>query len=216
MSDEQEEYTQPEDEEIRYRGSASDPLFGLLLAGAVSIGLAPLTGTESFDLRYTLVWGMLALFGVLSWLIGSGPRIKQEYPENLVWGVVFALVLIVPLLGFGSATYAEASTLILQDMTIGTALAFMVFVMPLGETLFFRGILQEYYSFWQSALFCTIWQLVLFFPLINRGPFPLFIGATLLMSNLIYGYVRNRNGLAAAWICQISVNLGLIVLPFAL
>jgi hypothetical protein len=36
----------------------------------------------------------------------------------------------------------------------------------------------------------------------------------MLMANLLYGYVRNRNGLAAAWICQMTVNLVLLFFPF--
>jgi hypothetical protein len=31
--------------------------------------------------------------------------------------------------------------------------------------------------------------------------------------NLIYSYVRQRNGLAAAWICQIVANIVLLFLP---
>lgn len=200
--------------EIGYRGTTSDPIFGLLLAGAVSIGLAPLVGSEAFDLRYTLVWGMLAGFGVLSWLIGSGPRIGQARPEDLIWGIIFALILVVPLLGFGGATFVEAAELLLRTMTPGTALAYLVFVMPLAETLFFRGLLQRGRPFWQAGLICTVWQMILFFPLIDVGPYPLVVGITLLMANLMYSYVRGRNGLAAAWLCQITVNLALIFFPF--
>ena len=40
------------------------------------------------------------------------------------------------------------------------------------------------------------------------------IGTALVMMNMIYAYVRQRNGLAAAWICQIVVNLILLFLPF--
>ena len=203
-----------ESDPISYRGSTNDPLFGLLMACAVAIGLAPIIGSEAFDLRFTIVWGLLAGFSILSWLLGSGPRIEHEYPENLAWGVIFALILAVPLLGFGGTTFSEAAGLMFQDMTIGSALAFLVFVMPLSETLFFRGVLQQNRPFWQVALFCTLFQLLLFFPLIDRGPYPLIIGITLLMANMMYSYVRQRNGLAAAWLCQITVNVALIFFPF--
>jgi membrane protease YdiL (CAAX protease family) len=98
----------------------------------------------------------------------------------------------------------------------GTLLAYVVFVMPLAESLFFRGVLQQTYNFWQTGLFCTAWNLVLFFPLMNVGPYPLLVGIILLMANLMYSYVRDRNGLAAAWICQITINLVILFLPFAI
>ena len=41
----------------------------------------------------------------------------------------------------------------------------------------------------------------------------LIIGTALVMMNLIYSYVRQRNGLAAAWLCQIVINLTLLFLP---
>jgi hypothetical protein len=42
----------------------------------------------------------------------------------------------------------------------------------------------------------------------------IFIGTTLGIVNVVYGWVRERNGLAAAWLCQIVVNLMLIFLPY--
>lgn len=196
-----------------FRGS-SDPLFGLLLVGAIAIGLIPLIDSNAVDMRYTLTWGLLASFGIVSWLLGTGPRIDQETPENLIWGIVFGMILGVPLLLFGSGSLEEATGLLFGSLTTGTVLAYLVFVMPLGETLFFRGILQNSYSFWSAGLICTVWQLVLFFPLMNRQAYPLIMGVIFLMANLMYGYVRERNGLAAAWFCQIAINLLVLFVPF--
>ena len=203
-----------ESSDITYRGSSNDPIFGLLLAGAVALGLAPIIGADGFDLRYVIVWGLLASFGVLAWLFGSGPRIVRDQPENLAWGIVFALILVVPLLGFGGNTFAEMADLMLRDMTPGTALAFLVFIMPMGETLYFRGIIQNIRPFWQTALMASTLQMVIFFPLVDRGPYPLIVGIVMVMANMIYGYVRQRNSLAGAWICQITVNIALIFFPF--
>lgn len=211
MTDEQEQPTR----EPVYRGSASDPYFGLLLVGAISVGLIPLIGQGANDLRYTITWGMFILFGVLSWLLGSGPRIQQEKPENLAWGVAFGMILALPLLAFGGSTLLETVELMFQDMTIGSMLAYILFIMPMGETLFFRGILQRGRPFWVAAGVATAWGLVLFFPLVNRGPLPLVVGIALLMANMMYSYVRERNGLAAAWVCQITVNVVLLFIPFA-
>src|SRR5262245_7915246 len=51
---------------VTYRGATSDPVFGYLIAIALSVGLTPLLPSGA-DLRYTLAWGVMAGFGVLAW-----------------------------------------------------------------------------------------------------------------------------------------------------
>jgi hypothetical protein len=198
-----------------YRATASDPIFGLLLAGAISIGLTPLVGNDSADMRYTLAWGILAAFGVLAWLLGSASRVGPETPENLSWGIVLGLIVGIPVLAFGVGTLTDVTQSMFPDMKDGELLAYLVFVMPLAETLFFRGLLQESRPFLVTGGIATVWGLVLFFPLVNRSYFPIVVGVVLLMSNLMYSYARERNGLAAAWLCQVVVNLLIFFIPFA-
>lgn len=215
---------------VRYRGATNDPVFGYLIALALSVGLSPLISAGDIELRYTLSWGVLALFGVLAWLFGQTARIEQETPDNLVWGISFGLILAAPLFAFGGTTLSTAVRLIttgsgiLADGTVinlvisrGAVLAYLVFVMPLAETLFFRGVLQESRAFWVVGLMGTLWSVVLFFPLMDLQRYPIVafvICLVLAMMNLMYCYVRERNGLAAAWICQIVVNLVLVFLPY--
>lgn len=202
-----------------YRGASSDPMFGYLIALALAIGLTALPGEqgEQYHLRYTLVWTVMAGFGVLAWLLGSSARVDQETPENLAWGVVFGLIIATPLLAVGGSTLTTTVTLLFGSMTAGTLLAYLVFVMPLAETLFFRGVMQETRAFWLVALLSSIWGGLLFFPMLDIARYPavvVVIALALLMMNLTYSYVRRRNGLAAAWICQIIVNLVLLFFPF--
>jgi hypothetical protein len=49
--------------------------------------------------------------------------------------------------------------------------------------------------------------------LININALPLIAGFMLLMANMLYGYVHDRNGLAAAWVCQITIHLLLFFVP---
>ncbi|MFN8372248.1 MAG: CPBP family glutamic-type intramembrane protease [Anaerolineae bacterium] len=208
---------EPKPKRVAYRGEASDPLFGYIIAIALSIGLLPLLGQNGADLRYTLAWGALAAFGVLSWLLGSGTRIAQERPENLVWGVIFGFIVGVPLLAFGGSTLSTTVKRLFEGMTVGSLLAYLIFVMPLAETLFFRGLLQQGRSLWLVALLSTIWSALLYLPLldISRYPAPsVVIAVALIMMNVMYSYVRQRNGLAAAWLCQITANIALLVVPF--
>jgi hypothetical protein len=202
---------------VAYRGEASDPIFGYLIAIALSIGLLPLLSQNGADLRYTLAWGAMAAFGVLAWLLGSSTRIAQERPEDLVWGVVLGLILGAPLLAFGSSLLSTTVKQLFNGMTVGALLAYLIFVMPLAETLFFRGLLQEGRSFVLVAGLSSIWSMLLYFPLLDIGRYPaptIVIAVVLVMMNVMYSYVRQRNGLAAAWLCQITANLILLVVPF--
>ncbi len=200
---------------VTYRGAASDPVFGYLIAVALSIGLMPLIPTDP-ALRYTLIWGVMAGFGVLAWLLGASGRIWMETPENLGWGVIFGLIIGVPFLIVGGNTLQQTSQRIFTGMKPGETLAFLIFVMPLAETLFFRGVLQETRRFWLVGLLSTVWSILVFFPMIDAPRYPavaLIIGTALVLMNLLYSYVRQRNGLAAAWLCQIIANLVLLFLP---
>ncbi len=201
-----------------YRGATSDPTFGYLIALALAIGLTPLI-PDNTDLRYTLLWAITALFGVLAWLLGNGTRIGQETPENLGWGIVFGVMIGAPFLAFGGSTLTTAVQFLFERMTTGAVLAYLIFVMPMAETLFFRGTLQANRPFWLVGLASTVWSVLVFFPVFwgEIGRYPAVaavIGTALLMMNIIYSYVCRRNGLAAAWLCQIVVNLVLVFLPF--
>ncbi len=201
----------------RYRGATSDPVFGYLLALALSVGLIPLIGNGNADLRFTICWLALAAVGVLAWLMGNGERIGEEIPENLIWGIVFGLIVGAPFYAFGGATLGSAVKQIFAGMRPGTVLAYLIFVMPLAETLFFRGVLQQGREFWEVGLWSSFWSILLFFPLLNLGEYPavaFVIAVALVIINMIYSYVRYRNGLAAAWLCQITINIVMIFLPF--
>ena len=201
----------------QYRG-ASDPLFGFVIAAALSIGLTPLL-PGSVELRYTLAWGALAGVSVLSWLLGNMERIGQERPDNLGWGLLYGVMLGIPFLVFLSQhILTPAANRLFPNMSAGSLLAYLVFVMPIAETLFFRGLLQGQLAFWIVGLLATLWNILLFFPVmwgaITELPAVTFVIVTLLlMTNLLYVYVRKRNGLAAAWVCQIVVNLVILYVP---
>ncbi len=201
---------------VLYRGANNDQAFGFLIAIAVSIGLTPWV-PDSADMRYTVVWGVLALFGVLAWLLGGGARIGQEALDNLVWGVVFGMIISIPLLLVGGGTLNATVQRLFPNMGDGTLLAYVIFVMPLGETLFFRGVLQQNYAFWVVGLLASVWSVLLFFPMLDLVNYPavaLVIGVALVMVNTMYSYVRQRSGLAAAWLCQIVASIILFFLPF--
>jgi len=92
-------------------------------------------------------------------------------------------------------------------------------VMPLAETLFFRGSMQRHLDFWVVGLLAGLWNIILFFPvmwsvLLDFVVVAIFLAIALVSLNLMYSYVRERNGLAAAWICQIVASLILLFIPY--
>jgi hypothetical protein len=212
--------------EVRPRsyGARSDPTFGYLVGMALSIGLTPILPYNA-DLRLVVAWSVLAGIGVLTWLVGDTERIADEAPENLIWGVVFGLILAAPLLLVGGGALTTTVERLfrtgiegeIRALSAGAVLTLVVFVMPLAETLFFRGLMQRGRPFWIVGILGSLWSMALFFPMIEVARFPaiaLIIGTALTLMNLIYGYVRARNGLAAAWLCQITINLLLLFVPY--
>ena len=202
-----------------YRSATSDPVFGFMIAAALSVGLTPLL-PENADLRYTLAWGALAGVSVFTWLLGRMERIGLERPENIGWGVLYGLMLGIPFMVFLKGAILEPATAqLFPGMTAGSLLAFLVFVMPISETLFFRGLLQNQLPFWIVGILATLWNLVLFFPVMwgSVTQFPAVTAVLviiLLLMNLTYVYVRERNGIAAAWLCQIVANLIILYIPY--
>jgi len=210
------EYVSDASEPFRQRAASSDPTFGYLIMLALAVGLMALP-PEHRDLRYTLLWLVPAGFGVLAWLFGSILRVQEETPENIAWGIAFALIVATPLLAVGGSTLTATVNRLFFGLSPGALLAYLVFVMPLSESLFFRGVLQEERAFWIVGLMSSLWNAVLFFPLLDVANYPAvvtLIGVALVMMNLTYSYVRQRNGLTAAWVCQIVVNLVLIFVPY--
>lgn len=202
----------------KYRGGGADPAFGFVLAVALSVGLIPLLPVNA-DMRYTITWGALAIVGVLGWLLGNTDRIEQEQPENVAWGIAFGVMVSVPFMIFFIDQFRRASQLMFPDFGAGTVLAYLVFVMPLAETLFFRGSMQKRLDFWIVGGLAGLWNIILFFPvmwdvLLEFVFVAVFLAIALFSLNMMYSYVRERNGLASAWICQIIANLILLFVPF--
>jgi succinate dehydrogenase hydrophobic anchor subunit len=64
-----------------------------------------------------------------------------------------------------------------------------------------------------------LWTIILFFPvmwsaLIEAPYVGILLAVAFIAPNMMYSYVKERNGLAAAWLCQITANLILIFIPF--
>ncbi|MCK6577398.1 MAG: hypothetical protein L6Q98_04760 [Anaerolineae bacterium] len=206
------------------RRGGGDPFFGYLIAMALAFGLMPLIPFNA-DFRYVLVWALLAFFGVMAWLFGTMTRIEREAPEDIAWGAIFGVMVGAPLLLVGGTTLGTTAQLMFTVgapdapvmLTAGAVFSLLIFTQPLAETLFFRGLLQGDRSLWLVGSLSSLWSVVLLLPMLNVGRYPVvavIISVILVMINLIYSYVRQRNGLAAAWVCQMVVNFVVFFLPY--
>lgn len=186
----------------------ADPIIALMVVGAISLGLTPLDAL----VRYVVLWSLLGTAGLVAYILGSSQRLTQTTVNDLVAGVSFAGWIGVPLMiGLGTPL-AQISERMFDagdvSPTVINTWVFMaiVFVQPAADSLFFRGAMQQFRSLLATTFFATLWTIVLFFPHMNLGNatgVAVTLGIFFTFLNFLYSYVRARNGLAAAWVCQI-------------
>jgi len=204
-----EEPIEPVEEEIEGPRRAIDPAFvTIVLVIMALIGLS----NVPVDVRYTLLWVLLTVIGVVSILID---KVTVEPPtmRNLLVGLGFGALVGVPLLAVGLFQLKDISLKIFGNMSQVAVFQALAFTMPMAETLFFRGSLQSARSPIFTGVAAGVWTMALFFPQSDLFRFPLVavvIGLCFLFINFLYSYLRHRFGLFAAWTCQIAVNLLLL------
>lgn len=197
----------------------ADPIFAFLVIIAItSIGLAPVEA----HIRYVIAWSLLGAAGALGYLLGSVPRLSDTSLDDLTAGLGFGLLIGVPLLIlFGTPLALVSERMFDMRAVPGSVMdtwAFMavIFVIPIADTLFFRGAMQEVRSLLLTGALATLWWILLFFPHLEIGSaygVGLSIAVLFALLNFFYSYMRYRNGLAAAWICQIVSSAFLWFLP---
>ncbi len=208
----------PDEEPRRATRQDFDPVLGYIMAMALSVGLTP----AQANARYVILWAFLALMGGMAFLIGSGVRFRTTDPGDLLWGIGLGLFTGGALMLAGGDTLATASERLFGAGNANSALfdtwvfQAMVFVMPLAETLFFRGAMQRAHPIPTVALLASLWSMLMFFPNLELGETPVVgavFGTALVLLNFLYSYVNHRNGLAASFFCQIAAGTLLLLVP---
>lgn len=195
-----------------------DPVFGYILVTALSVGLIPLQP----NMRYVILWTLMAAMGGLAFLIGSGIRLKVTDPGDLLWGIGLGAFTGGALLVAGADTLAVTSERLFAEGQTDNPLLdtwvfqATVFVMPLAESLFFRGAMQRVHPIPVVALLASVWSMVMFFP--NLGLNDTFavgfvIGTAIVVLNFLYSYVNFRHGLAASFFSQVIAGSLLLLVP---
>lgn len=202
----------------RHRRQDVDPIFGYLMAMALSIGLTPVPANT----RYVVLWAVLALMGGTAFVLGSGIRLKVTDPGDLIWGLGLGIITGGGLMLVGWDTLAVTAERLFamgqDDSALLETWIFQAtaFVMPLSEALFFRGAMQRVHSIPAVALLATAWSALMFFPNLGLSETPVVgfvIGTALLVLNFLYGYVNYRHGLTASVVCQIVAGTLLLLVP---
>lgn len=195
-----------------------DPVFGYILAMALSIGLTPVQA----NLRYVLLWAFLALMGGIAFMLGSGKQTRSADPGDLVWGIGLGVFVGGSLMMVGIDTLQVTSNRLFNAGQDGSTLLntwvfqATVFVMPISESLFFRGTMQRVHPLPVVAILSSAWSILMFFPNLGLGDTPavgVVIGVALIVLNFLYSYVHFRNGLAASFFCQMIAGSLLLLVP---
>jgi membrane protease YdiL (CAAX protease family) len=187
-----------------------DPLY--LLALYIALGLGTLVIEP--ETRYAVLWVILAAVGALLTLVDPEKPPDPITGPNLIWGLGIGLVIGLPLLILTGPGLADTSRLLFPDASPAMLLMALVFAVPLSETLFFRGALQERHGLALSIVGAGLSTVLLYWPAASSSPIYLIAVAvfyTVLAG--IYSFIRDRYGLAAAYLCQVTINLMLIFLP---
>lgn len=207
-SDEEKPQPKPQSTRRRQLQREADPIFFLMVASAVSIGLTPVDAMT----RYMILWSVLGGMGLVAYILGASQRLSQTSIDDLTAGIGFGLGVGIPLIIVMGGPLESISQRMfdvngvpakVMDSWVYMAI---IFVQPAADSLFFRGAMQQFRSLILTALLATAWNILLFFPhmsLTDVQGVAVTIGLFFAFLNFMYGYVRFRNGLAAAWVCQI-------------
>jgi membrane protease YdiL (CAAX protease family) len=191
-----------------------DPLFGLVLYLAVAIGTA--TVSLAAETRYTILWTVLLGMGAVLALIDASAR-RQPTSTNVTWGLGIGVMIGLPLVVLTGAGLRATAVALFPDASLPALFQALVIVGPLGETLFFRGALQDRRGFAIAVIGAGLHNLFFFGPVALQSPVYLVVaGVFYTVLAAVYSYVRVRYGRAAAFVCQATANFMLIFVPLVI
>jgi membrane protease YdiL (CAAX protease family) len=185
-----------------------DPFYAL--AVYVAFALGTLFVDSGLETRYTFLWSLLILLGGTLSMLDSQRERRGFTSKGIVWGLGIGFLIGLPLLVLTTRGLSQASKGLFPYATLPGLFQTLVFLGPLGETVFFRGLLQERRGFVASVIGATIGNVMLYWP---AGGNAAIIAVFLSMTAVVYTYVRERYGLGASYACQVTLNLMLFFVP---
>jgi membrane protease YdiL (CAAX protease family) len=182
------------------------------LAFLLLIGVGVATFRLEHQLRLTLLW--LILLGIVLLYAETG-RLRGSYSLlSLARGALVGIIVALPFYLFAKDFfYGTASRLYgVDDWQV--LLERAIFLVPVLEESFFRGVVQRERGLLDGALLFGLAQGLYFISAVEV--FPVVIAAVAVgmgLLGLLYGYLYERYGLTASTACHVAVNLVLFVLP---
>ncbi len=188
-----------------------DPLYAYLLYLALGLGTLYLQDVAA---RQTILWTALLVLGGLLTLVDTDMSHGMT-SGSLAWGLGIGAVIGLPLFILAGPGLAATAAALYPDLDSGALFQALIFVGPLGETFFFRGVLQDRRGIGISILGAGLGYIIFYLPALAAGTPVYLIAAVFFFTVMagVYSYVRNRYGLAAALLCQSAANLMLMFLP---
>lgn len=185
--------------------SGREPYLLFLVFAGVGLGIVLLDQPT----RLALLWVTLV---ALSLFYRSAHRVEIIFSlPSLARGALLGLVISVPLLAFLSAQLRQFTEDLYATQDIGLLFYQICFVSAPVEEYFFRGVVQgQRGSSVGTALYAAT-ALVYFLP---HDPLAAVLALVAMgLLGMLYGYVRDRHGLAAAIACHVVVGFVLQVVP---
>ncbi len=186
------------------------PLFGFVIYLALAFGTFPVLP----ELRFTVLWLLLLGMGVGFLFFDDEPSLGGLDVLDLSWGVGVGFVISLPLLILAGRGLAQTSRALVPLADNPALLQALVLTWPLGDTLFYRGVVQREHGLVVGALAAGVGSAILYWPEAEGVFAVLFVAVTFATAlAFVFGYVRLRYGLAAAYVCQVVANLMLLFVP---
>jgi membrane protease YdiL (CAAX protease family) len=179
----------------------------LLLVG---VGLASIR--LSHPLRLSLLW-LLLLALVL--LYAQSGRLKSDYSlANIGRGALIGAVVALPFYLFAKDFFYATASWLYSVKDLQVLLERAVFIVPLLEESYFRGVVQRERGLVEGAVLFGLTQALYFVSAVDV--YFAVIAAVVLgmvLAGLLYGYLYKRYGLTASIAGHVAVNFVLFVLP---
>jgi len=187
-----------------------DPIFGYLLFWALGVGTLSL----NTEVRHLVMWLLLLVLGLALTLIDTNRPIGPVRALNLTWGIGLGFIIGLPLLITMAQGLSQVSMALFPYDDLSSLFQVLVFVGPMGETLFYRGAMQSERGLVTAALTAGLGSLILYLPAFSEGIMLLIIAVTISTAlAAVFGYVRTRYGLGAAYAGQVITNVMLLFIP---
>lgn len=189
-----------------------EPLFIVILQFAIAIGTLLFL---SMEIRYAIVWWVMTLLGAFFTLTDRSEPLEPVQSSDLGWGLGLGVVVGLPLLIILRPSLTSLTQSLFPEIGLPTLVLFLLLAVPLGETLLFRGMVQERRGYLVSILAAGLSTLLIFWPALRTVQVGLAVFVVIFLTGMaaMYGYVRFRYGLASALACQVAVHLLLMLLP---